>query len=151
MAGKPSKLLLCYGSLKSGFHNNWRLGQKARFWGFCPIQGVMYLHHNYPKLYKIDTTSLVPSDPLHKSKSRNHIAEVWQVDDTAYNEIAQMEIDAGYVIEKIDTNWGSATVFWMPKEHFDGTDKHIPAYTYDVLPEEIRDYLKRNAEPPIKQ
>lgn len=137
------KYIICYGSLKSGFHNNYRLGQNRQFIGHVNIVGCMYLHHNYPKLYKPDPDKNIPT--------AIHRCEIWAIDEDCYEEIVQMEKQAGYEVENLATQWTPETkIFWMPWKHFDKTDKPITRYDYGILDKETREYLERNMhEKPI--
>ncbi len=136
------KTILCYGSLKSGFHNNYRLGEKAVFLGFRTVLGVMYLHHNYPKLYK-------PTDkPLNNGLQKYHNCEIWQINDDTYNDIKKMELYEGYEEETIETRWDKKTgIFWMPWKNFNDKDIPILEYNYNVLDKNTKEYLEKYANP----
>ena len=127
--------IVCYGSLKSGFHNNYRLGQNAELVCTMEVRGSMYLHKNYPKLYK----------PKENTENNVHLCEVWGLDEDCYEEILQMELNEGYIVENINTPAvKNAKIFWMPWEKFDNTDKPITRYDYTALDEETRKYLQTN-------
>lgn len=144
------KLIQCYGSLKNGFHNNYRLGPNAKLIRIDFLNGVMYLHHNYPKLYKEDTRTGNDdkTNPFRKELVRTHQCEVWEVPDDVYESIHQMEVDSGYIVEskKVESPLGpvESIVFWMPWKRFNPNDQWIEAYTYEILPKDVQDYLRRN-------
>lgn len=124
------------------------MGSQAFLVAIAKVEGVMYLHHNYPKLYKEDTRTgnEDKNNPFRKELVRTHQCEVWQVPDDVYPDIHDMEIGSGYVAETIkgDFSKKEAIIFWMPWEEFDPRDKWIEKYTYAELPEDVREYLKRN-------
>jgi gamma-glutamylcyclotransferase (GGCT)/AIG2-like uncharacterized protein YtfP len=118
-------LLAAYGSLKKGFHNH-RLLADAEFLGTDSVHGVMYFNGSYPKLY----VPLAFEGTFSDYNARTHEIEVYGVDHDIYNYIDAMERGAGYVAEDIYTKYGKATIFYMPHERFDESDKWIEAYTH---------------------
>lgn len=118
------KLIACYGSLKKGYYNNPALGTDAEFKGEHSVRAVMYSNGSYPKLYHPDC----PGDPFEEDKQRNHVLEVYEINDNAYRRIENMELGAGYVTEQIETPYGLAAIWYMPHEHFSSADKWIEKY-----------------------
>lgn len=126
-------LVACYGSLKKGYYNHGALGDDAEFLGKDSVRAVMYSNGAYPKLYKVELeadgegglNAEYVFDPLN---SRNHELEIYQVNDRAYKRIDQMELGAGYEAEQIDTEWGPATIYYMPHENFNSEDKWVEKY-----------------------
>lgn len=132
-------LVACYGSLKEGFYNHRVLGEDAEFLGKSLVQGVMYWNGSYPKLYKpytpVEEYGDRPANLLaieHKN-ARDHELEIYRVSEKAFDHINAMELGAGYVAEEIETEWGPATIYWMPHENFSDTDKWIAGYTKELF------------------
>lgn len=121
------KLIACYGSLKKGHYNNAALGADADFKGESKVRGVMYSNGSYPKLYNY-TIAGTAFPHLDQSLARDHVLEVYNIDDKHFARIDAMELGAGYVAEQIDTEWGPATIWYMPHEHFDSSDKWVESY-----------------------
>lgn len=122
-------LLACYGSLKKGAYNHKILGD-AELLGNTKALGVMYFNGSYPKLYKVENDDY--DSPFRLPFEKEHDVEVYRVEPQAFHRIHQMELGAGYVEEKLDTEWGEASIYYMPHENFDEEDKLIDAYIVDV-------------------
>lgn len=123
------KLIACYGSLKKGHYNNAALGADADFKGESKIRGVMYSNGSYPKLYH-PAGAFCHEFCLGKNfdDAREHVLEVYNIDDKHFARIDAMELGAGYVAEQIDTEWGPAFIWYMPHEHFSSSDKWVESY-----------------------
>lgn len=107
--------------------------------GNMAIDGIMYLHHNYPKLYR---TKDAPEEQL-KFK-QTHIAEVWEVEDQTYKDIEAMELVEGYESMETKQSFGKkAKIFYMPWKNFDPTDKQIEQYCFEVLDKDTQEYIKK--------
>ena len=117
-------LVACYGSLKKGYYNHGALGDDAEFLGKDSVRAVMYSNGAYPKLYHSDGYG----SPLDEDHQRNHELEIYRVNDRAYKRIDQMELGAGYEAEQIDTEWGPATIYYMPHKNFTNADKWVEKY-----------------------
>lgn len=118
------KLIACYGSLKKGYYNNPALGEDAEFMGEAAVRAVMYSNGSYPKLYKINNART----RFDQDSARDHILEVYNIDEKHYSRIEAMELGAGYVTETIETPYGEASIWYMPHEHFDSSDKWVEKY-----------------------
>jgi gamma-glutamylcyclotransferase (GGCT)/AIG2-like uncharacterized protein YtfP len=117
---------LCYGSLKKGFHNNWRLGEDAKLLGEDVVVGAMYLHFNYPKLYKPDTRQ--------NAEYLAHKCEIWEIDASKYRRIHNMEMAERYEEDTITTLIDpEVKIFWMPWSQFDANDMPIKEYTQEII------------------
>lgn len=136
-------LIACYGSLKEGHYNHDALGALAKFLGTTKVNGVMYSNGSYPKLYKVnsdmaDLATFLPNEkneirdgkvfPFTDSEAREHKVEVYDVSDQAFRAINNMELGAGYEGEELVTEYGVATIYWMPHESFDETDEWVEKY-----------------------
>ena len=124
------QLVAVYGSLKKGFYNHRGLGDDKEFLGRHSVRGVMYSNGSYPKLYHPQGKS---KHPLGYSLARFHELEVYRISDARFNAITQMEIGAGYTPEVIDTEFGPATIYYMPHRNFYEGDTWVEAYTHDGL------------------
>lgn len=130
------KLIACYGSLKKGYYNNPALGTDAEFKGKHSVRAVMYSNGSYPKLYhewelkdlQCDCKECGGSDGKAFLDARNHVLEVYEINDRAYTRIEEMELGAGYVTEQIETPYGMAAIWYMPHEHFSKFDKWVESY-----------------------
>lgn len=120
------KLIACYGSLKKGYYNNPALGGDAEFMGEAAVRAVMYSNGSYPKLYHSTGHKVI--DQFDLSKTREHVLEVYNINEKAYRRIENMELGAGYVTETIETPYGEASIWYMPHEHFSSSDKWIDKY-----------------------
>lgn len=123
------KLVAFYGSLKRGHYNHSALGADAEFLGEGVVRGVMYSNGSYPKLYHFavglgDNLDGVLVEDL----ERDHVLEIYKINEEAYRGIHNMELGAGYVAEEIETDWGPATIYYMPHEHFSNSDKWVESY-----------------------
>ena len=126
-----SHLVAVYGSLKKGFYNHGGLGEDAEFLGNSSVSAVMYSNGSYPKLYH--STGHKVMDNFDLSKTRVHELEVYSISDARFQGIERMEHGAGYVSELIDTEWGPATIYYMPHERFSGHDTWVEAYKRDGI------------------
>lgn len=124
-------LIATYGSLKKGFYNHNALGGDATFIGNSSVHGVMYWNGRYPKLYKVVNDDY--DSPFRLPTERKHKLEIYDISDEAYNYIRIMEIGSGYEEEKIDTEWGSAIIYWMPHKYFDIDDEWIKEYALETI------------------
>lgn len=137
------QLVACYGSLKTGHYNHGMLGEDKELLGTAPVNGVMYSNGSYPKLYKVDRgitdlstfTSNEKGEikdgkvfPFTDSESRNHVVEIYRINDHAFNRINRMEEGAGYAPAELETDYGPAIIYWMPHENFDDADTWIENY-----------------------
>ena len=127
------KLIACYGSLKKGHYNNPALGTDAEFKGEHSVRAVMYSNGSYPKLYH--PLTIFHEHRLHENDGaygeglvRDHVLEVYEINDNAYRRIESMELGAGYVTEQIETPYGLAAIWYMPHEHFNNRDKWVESY-----------------------
>jgi gamma-glutamylcyclotransferase (GGCT)/AIG2-like uncharacterized protein YtfP len=120
------KLIACYGSLKKGYYNNSALGADAEFKGEHAVKGVMYSNGSYPKLYRTDEDQTFES--FNQGKERDHVLEVYEINDNAYRRIEPMEVGAGYVTEQIETPYGMAAIWYMPHANFSSHDKWVASY-----------------------
>lgn len=123
-----TKLVACYGSLKKGHYNHRALGEDKEFLGTVPVRGVMYSNGSYPKLYKPDG-EVGDAGVLSPDKERDHVVEIYRVNDQAFSYIKGMEVGAGYTPEDLETEHGTATIYWMPHERFYAGDTWVEAYT----------------------
>lgn len=104
-------IIAVYGSLKKGMHNHHWL-EDAPMLGDIKVRGTMYLVHNsYPVL--------MDGDDVHE-------AEVYDVTDDVYNKILRIEQNAGYAVREIETEFGTANVFY-------GTDEFENDITNGVI------------------
>lgn len=97
------KIMVVYGSLKKGKYNHYLLGD-AEYLGDKPLHGIMQLAGSYPHFF----------EPIvgDSRTARTYPAEVYRVSEEVFDDIAAMEIGAGYYDKKISTDWGIGTV-WM--------------------------------------
>lgn len=79
--------IFVYGSLKEGLYNHYLLGGKFAklLQKEATTAGRMYSRGDFPVLYKGD-------DTIH--------GEIWDVPDEAFHRIVDMELNAGYSLEK---------------------------------------------------
>jgi len=117
-----------YGSLKKGFHNHPRLGNKE-YIGEDTIKGVMYLCYNYPNLYE----SSEDIKGLEKELEREHEIEIYKIDKEDFEMINRMEIYSGYIQKTISTKHGNTIIWINPKEFFKPGLKHLEAYTKETI------------------
>lgn len=117
-------LVACYGSLKKGYYNHSALGKDAEFMGNSSVSGVMYSNGSYPKLYHAD----MPFGEFEEDKQRDHVLEVYNVNDDAYRRIENMEVGAGYVTEHVKTPYGEAAIWYMPHGNFSSHDQWVEKY-----------------------
>ena len=122
------KTVAVYGSLKRGFYNHEGLGEDANFLGTDTVSGVMHLRGSYPTLTAWED---LPDDE--KKMERDHIIEVYEISDEAFEGIEAMEHGAGYVTELLNTRYGTAHIYMMPAGNLRQSDKWIEAYTPEVL------------------
>lgn len=129
-------LIACYGSLKRGFYNHGALGEDAEFLGTTTVRGVMYWNGVYPKLYHFDTEGDVDEAngcSFCYNSSKDHEVEIYKVNDRAYEYIKAMEVGAGYEPERLETEWGTATIYYMPHDNFNSDDEWIEGYTLELV------------------
>lgn len=132
----PGKLVAVYGSLKKGFYNHQGLGDDAEYLGNMTVNAVMYSNGSYPKIYHVGNFANEVDDFGTKFSSglaRDHEVEVYRITDARYASITRMEVGAGYVAEDIETPYGTATMYWMPHEHFYEHDHWVEAYVKDGI------------------
>lgn len=127
-------LIACYGSLKKGYYNHSAVGPDAEFKGNATVHGVMYSNGSYPKLYRDilkeeEQQKVERKNPeFLSSLARDHVLEVYDVNDYAFRSINGMELGAGYIAESIETPYGPATIWYMPHERFSSSDKWVEKY-----------------------
>lgn len=92
-----------YGSLKRGLHNDWGT-RDGYFHGTAIITGEMHSLGFFPVLMEKGTNK--------------YKAEIYDISDEMHNRIYNMEINAGYLAEKIDTPYGKAEIFYGDPERF---------------------------------
>ncbi len=76
-----------YGSLKKGFYNHdgFNLGEPLTT---GVVRGAMYLAGSYPWLLEPCNTE--------ESLCRDHVVEIYEIEDYKYDSITRMEVGAGY-------------------------------------------------------
>lgn len=82
---QKTKKIAVFGTYKTGFHNNEKLGKDAKFLGFGKIKGVMYLvgtTNRYPLLF-IKTEN--------KELKRDYITEIYEISSKNFEEIKEKE------------------------------------------------------------
>lgn len=85
-----------YGSLKKGKYNHDLLGE-AKYLGNIKVRGALYLVSTYPVLLSGDN---------------EYDAEVYDVPEKDFAAVNYMEVRAGYVPVKIETEYGEVTVYY---------------------------------------
>lgn len=109
-------LIGVYGSLKKGKHNHPMLGV-ATFKGGGKVKGRMFSLGSYPMLV----------EPAEGDESKEYLLEVYDVPEDTYKPIDSMEIGAGYKRVQVDTEFGSATVYYG-----NTTYEHLKEYYKEV-------------------
>jgi gamma-glutamylcyclotransferase (GGCT)/AIG2-like uncharacterized protein YtfP len=89
------KIIGTYGSLKSGCYNHTRWGlDKALRLPDRTIRGAMDLYAGmYPRLYSMGDA---PAE-----YERDHVLEVYEIEDAIFDRIETMEYNAGYYVEPL--------------------------------------------------
>lgn len=123
-------LVAVYGSLKKGFYNHRGLGEDAEFLGRGIVNGVMYSNGSYPKLYHPTGKD---GGSFDDDLSENHEIEVYRITDARFQGIESMEHGAGYISETIETEWGPATIYFVPHKNFYEGDHWVEAYKHDSI------------------
>ena len=113
------QLIAVYGSLRKGFFNH-KILEGAQFLGTDSVEGIMYWNGKYPKLYHPNGDN--------NERSNEHVVEIYNLPDSLFDSINRVEIGAGYIPEVFPTQWGDATMWWMPQEHFNAGDEWIASY-----------------------
>lgn len=103
-------IIAVYGSLKKGRHNNWWL-EDAPMLGETKVRGTMYLVHG--------------SYPVLMDGNNEYEAEVYDVTDNVYAKILRIEQSAGYAVREIETEFGTAKVFYGTDVFQDDIDNEI--------------------------
>lgn len=94
-------LIGVYGSLKKGKHNHPMLGV-ATFKGGGKVKGRMFSLGSYPMLV----------EPAEGDESKEYQLEVYDVPTDVFDAVDNMELGAGYKRVQVDTEFGSATVYY---------------------------------------
>lgn len=93
--------LAVYGSLRQGMGNHPMLAD-AKYLGTTTLTGY--------KLYSIDKSGSYPYVVSDKSKSPL-VVEVYEVSAEVFGHIYEMEVNAGYRLQEIATNFDEAVIF----------------------------------------
>lgn len=90
--------ILCYGTLRRGFYNHFRMGNN-RYLGTVNVSGYkMYTNSYYPAIVKSNNINDVI------------IAEIYEIDKGAFHPIVGMELGAGYYMDEIEVSIGGEKI-----------------------------------------
>ncbi len=109
------KIIGTYGSLKKGCYNHTRfaMDKSAKYLGSTKIIGAMDLMMgSYPRLYP---------EGYYKEKETSHDLEVYEITDSLFGVLDEMEHGAGYQQHTVDFS-GTPVIVWLMN----------PAYEIDM-------------------
>jgi gamma-glutamylcyclotransferase (GGCT)/AIG2-like uncharacterized protein YtfP len=102
-----------YGSLKEGRYNH-PIIEGAKFVGKTTVKGYMTLVYSYPQLFLTEDGD-------------EHEVEVYLIDETQYSRCHSIEIGAGYVEKRVDTEHGSC-IMWVYENKDEMSGHYITKY-----------------------
>lgn len=125
------KRVAFYGSLKKGYWNHTRFGvEQDKRHDDGVVTGVMYRSNPgeswYPYLFEKGTT-----DP---DKEREHVVEVYEIDDDKYNMIRRMEEGSGYHEAKVTINGEECYIFYADSHFLNHLTKEHWVESYSMKP-----------------
>lgn len=113
-----------YGSLKKGFYNHARFGMGEPL-DTGEIRGAMFLMSSYPHLYR---EGVKDSD-----KERSHDVEIYEIEDSVYNNISGMELASGYQEVEMEVSGHEVVVFYS-QDNLGYENNWIEAYDAETVP-----------------
>ncbi len=116
------KKIAVYGSLKKGFYNYFpAMGEPI---AHGTIRGAMYLCGSYPHLYRPEVAD--------EALVREHPVEVYEVSDSDYRDIENMEVGAGYQVFESNVAGHDVVIFYS-RDNYTYKNNWIEGYTKDLL------------------